>query len=78
MLGSIASDSLETAIIATKGNVEPDNTLACLDQIKILLRDSGLARRLSVEKLDLLEETRLTMLVKTGTVRRLGGAGRGS
>jgi hypothetical protein len=64
----IASDSLETSVVASKRNVEPDNTLACLDEVKILLGNAGLGGSLSVEKLDLLEETGLTMLIETGTV----------
>lgn len=64
----IASDSLKAAVVATQGNVEPNNTLACLDEVKILLGDSGLRGGLGVEKLDLLEETGLTMLIEAGTV----------
>jgi len=68
VLSSIASDSLETAVVASEGNVEPNNTLACLDEVKVLLGDAGLLGSLSVEKLDLLEETGLSMLIETGAV----------
>jgi len=69
----IARDGLETAVVASQGDVEPDNGLACLDEVEILLGDAGLGGSLSVEKLDLLEETGLTILIETGAV--LGARG---
>ena len=60
----VARHSLEPAIISAEGNVEPNDGLASLDQIEVLLLDSGHVRGLIVEKFDLLEEARLKVLIE--------------
>jgi hypothetical protein len=64
MLGSIAGDGLEFAVVSAKRYVESDNCLAGLNEVKIFWVDSSLGRSGSEEKFDLFEETRLAVGVK--------------
>ena len=73
VLGSVASHGLKSAIITTEGDVESNDGLAGLDQVKILLGDASLGGSGIVEHLDLFKETGLTVLVETGT--SYGGGG---
>jgi hypothetical protein len=61
----VAGDNFESAIVSSQWNVESDNRLASLDQVKPLLVDSGLGSAGFEEKLDLLEETGLAVGVKS-------------
>jgi len=49
MLGSVTSDCFQFAVVPAQRNVEPDNTLAGLDEVEVLLRDASLARGFRVE-----------------------------
>ena len=60
----VAGDSFEGAVVSTEGNVEPDDGLAGLDEVKVLLIDAGQSGSFIVEELDLLEETRLGISIK--------------
>ena len=73
VLGSVAGDGLEGAIISTEWDVESYDSLASLNEVEVLLTDASLLSGFVVEKLDLLEETRLTELVELGS--ELGGGG---
>jgi len=66
VLGSVAGDDIERTIIPTEGDVEADHRLASLDQVQVLLGDTGLGRGSGVEELDLLEETGFTEFIKLG------------
>jgi len=63
MLSSVACHDLERSIVSTEGDVEADNRLAGLDQVKVFVRDTGLFGGGFVEELDLLKETRFTELI---------------
>ena len=69
----VACDSLDCAIVAAEGDVESNDGLAGLDQVKILLGDASLGGSGIVEHLDLFKETGLTVLVETGTSYSGGG-----
>ena len=66
VLGSVAGDGLEVTVVSSEGNVESHDSLASLDEVEVLLVDAGLLSGFVVEELDLLEETRLTVLVSLG------------
>jgi len=59
VLGSVASDGLKVSVVSTEGDVEPDDSLASLDHVEVLLLKASHLGGLVVEKLDLLEETGL-------------------
>jgi hypothetical protein len=61
----VAGHNFEFAIVSSQWNVESDNRLASLDQVKPLWVDSGLGSAGLEEKLDLLEETGLAVGVKS-------------
>ena len=63
----VASDGLERAVVAAQRDVEPDDVLAGLDEVEVLLVNASHVGRLAVEELDLLEETRLVVLVELGS-----------
>jgi len=67
MLGSVTSDCFESSVVPAQRNVEPDDTLASLDEVKVLLRNASLAGGFRIEELDLLKETGLTVLVNART-----------
>ena len=60
----VAGDSFQGAVVSTEGNVESDDSLASLDEVKVLLIDSSEGGSFIVEELDLLEETRLSISIK--------------
>ena len=62
----VASDGLKGAVVSAERDVESDDGLASLDQVEVLLLNAGLLGGIVEEKLDLLEETRLVVLVKLG------------
>lgn len=65
----VAGDSIEGTIIAAEGNVETDNRLARLDIVQVLLVNAGLGSSRVVEKLNLFEETGLTVFIETRASR---------
>lgn len=67
VLGSVAGDNVERSIVSTERDVESNHRLASLDEVEVLVRDTGLGRGIGVEELDLFEETRLTMLIELGS-----------
>ena len=73
VLSSVASDGLESAVVATERDVEPDDGLAGLDEVEVLLIDASHVGGFVVEKLDLLEETRLLISVHLWSELLLGG-----
>ena len=62
----VAGDRLQGAVVSTQGNVESDDGLASLDQVKILLINACKLGSFIVEKLDLLQETRLLICIELG------------
>ena len=60
----VAGDRLQGAVVSTQGNVESDDGLASLDQVEVLLVDAGELGSFIVEKLDLLQETRLLICIE--------------
>lgn len=71
----VASDGLEGAVVSTERDVESDDGLAGLDKVKVFLGDASLGGSTVVEELDLLEETRLVVLVEFGAKSGLGSEG---
>ena len=69
----VARDGLERTVVSTQWDVESHDSLASLDQVKVLLVNSRLSGGLVVDELDLLEETGLVVLVELGTEICLGG-----
>jgi len=81
VLGSIAGDGFKLAVVSAKRDVESDNGLAGLNEVKIFWVDSCLGRSGFEEKFDLFEETRLTVGVEAwsrGTIWLCSGGGEGS
>lgn len=71
----VAGDGLEATIVHAEWNVESDNGLAGLDKIEILLINASLGGSVVEMKLNLLEETWLTMGVKSWTsLLQVGGS----
>ena len=60
----VAGDGLEASIVSSERNVKSDKRLASLDKVEFLLVDSGFGSSGVVEKLNLFEETRLTVSIK--------------
>ena len=60
----VAGDRLQGAVVSTQGNVESNDGLASLDQVKILLVNACELGSLIVEELDLLQETWLLICIK--------------
>ena len=71
----VARHSLELAIISAEGNVEPNDGLASLDEVEVLLLNAGLTSGFVVEELDLLEETGFVVLIELGAELGLSGEG---
>ena len=69
----VASDGLEVTVISSERDVESDDSLARLDEVEVLGVDAGGLGSVVVEELDLLEETRLVVLVDLGA-EFLGGS----
>jgi len=67
VLGSVAGDHFERAIILTEGDVESDDRFASLDEVEVLVGDTSLGGGSSVEKLYLLQETGFSKLIELGT-----------
>jgi hypothetical protein len=63
----VAGDNVERSIVSTERDVESNHRLASLDEVEVLVRDTGLGRGIGVEELDLFEETRLTMFIELGS-----------
>jgi hypothetical protein len=61
----VAGDSLKSAIISSKWDVESDNRVAGLDQLEVRLVDAGLGGSGVVKKSDLFKETGLSKLIET-------------
>jgi hypothetical protein len=60
----VASDGVNGAIVATKGNIESNDSVASLDEVQILLRNISLGGCAVKEELDLLEESWFLELVE--------------
>lgn len=77
MLSSVAGDSFEFAVVSAEWDVESDNCLAGLNQIKIFWVDAGLGGGRLEEEFNLLEETRLSVDVEAGASNfgNTGGCG---
>jgi len=75
VLSSVAGHNIERAIVSAEGDVEADDRLASLDKVEVLVGDTGLGGGSSVEKLNLLEETGFTVLIKLGSERFSGSSG---
>jgi len=69
----VASDGLEVTVVSSERDVESDDSLARLDEVEVLGVDAGGLGSVVVEELDLLEETRLVVLVDLGA-EFLGGS----
>jgi hypothetical protein len=67
VLGSVAGNSSQFAVVHAEGDVESDHSLARLNHIKVLLLDTSLFCSVVEMKFDLFKETGLTVLIKTGT-----------
>ena len=72
----IAGDGFEGAVISTQRDVESHHSLACFDEVEVLLVDTSKVSGLVIEELDLFEETGLKVLVEPGT--ELGEYGEGA
>ena len=59
VLGTVADDVLDGAVVETDGNGEPDDVVAGANQLEVVLGDAGLGCGSVEEELDLLEETGL-------------------
>ena len=64
MLSSVAGHSLKLSVVSAERDVESDNCLASLNQVKIFWVDAGLGGGGLEEELDLLEETGFTVDVE--------------
>ena len=62
----VTRDSLEGTVVSAQWDVESHDSLASLDEVQVLLLDAGLSGGFVVEELDLLEETRLVVLIELG------------
>jgi len=69
----VASDGLEVTIVSTERDVESDDSLARLDEVEVLGVDASGLGSVVVEELDLLEETRLVVLIDLGAEFLSGG-----
>ena len=71
----VASDGLKFAVVSAEGDVESDDSIASLDELQVLFGDASLCGSTIIEHSDLLEETRLVVLIVSGAS---GGDGLGS
>ena len=71
----VAGDGLEVTVVSAEGDVESDDGLAGLDEVEVLLIDASLVGGVVVEELDLLKETRLTMIIELRAELCLGSEG---
>ena len=72
----VARDGLEVTVVSTERDVESDDGLASGNEPEVLRVDAGHVSGVVVEELDLLEETRLVVLVELGS-EVLGGESTG-
>ena len=63
MLGAIAVEDLDLAVVATNWDTEPDNIVTGANHLEVVFRDSGLSSGAVEEQLHLLEETGFLGLV---------------
>ena len=78
VLGSVASDSLEVTVVSSERNVESHDGLAGLDEVQVFVADTSHLGCVVVKELDLLEETRLVVLIDLGSeLGTSGEVGRG-
>ena len=64
VLSSVASDGLELAVVSAERDVESNNGLAGLNQVKIFWVDASLESSRVVEEFDLFEETGLAVHIE--------------
>jgi len=76
VVGSVTSHSLKVSVVSAERDVEPDDGLASLDEVEVLLINASHNGSLVVEELDLLKETRLEVLVELRS--KLGKHGHGA
>ena len=72
----VTSHSLKVSVVSAERDVEPDDGLASLDEVEVLLINASHNGSLVVEELDLLKETRLEVLVELRS--KLGKHGHGA
>ena len=69
MLGTVAVEHLNLAVVSSDGDGEPNNAVTGADEIEVVLCDSSLLGGTVEEELDLLEETgllgRILLLAKS-------------
>ena len=63
----VACDGLDGAVVSPEGDVEPDDCVASLDEFEVLFRDACLGGGSVEEELNLLQESRLLVLIELGT-----------
>jgi hypothetical protein len=80
VLGSVAGDSLELAVVSAERDVEPDDGLAGLNEVKIFWVDASFGGGGIEEELDLFKETRFTVNVEAwaSDLWHRSGGGEGS
>ena len=59
VLGTVADDVLDGAVVETDGDRKPDDVVASANQLEVVLGDAGLRCGSVEEKFDLLKETGL-------------------
>jgi hypothetical protein len=74
MLGAIAVEDLDLAVVTTNGDTEPDNIVTSANHLEVVFRDSCLRSGAVEEQLNLLEETGFLGIV--GNLTELFGNGR--
>ena len=67
MLSSVAGNGLKGAVVSAEGDVESDDGLASLDQVKLLLINASFSSGFVEEELDLFEETGFTVFIELGS-----------
>ena len=73
MLSSVAGNGLKGAVVSAEGDVESDDGLASLDQVKVLLINASFSSGFVEEELDLFEETGFTVFIELGSELWLRG-----
>jgi hypothetical protein len=60
----VACDRVDATVVPAEGDVESNDSVAGLDELQVLMGDTGLGSCAVVEELDLLEEPRLLVRVE--------------
>lgn len=64
MLSSVTGDNFKVTIVSPEWDVEPDHSLASLDEVEPLWFNVSFGSSRLEEKFDLFEETRLSELIE--------------